>query len=468
MYTAVVKFDTLTDTVWSTAKDHDLFLVRYRRLVFCIVRRIIIRTVFCTAYANRFPALGNTKSRSCLADLFFCHFKDLCEITVGETVFFRFLQNIFFRHFPFIGKQCFFFLDQFFHLLDKIVFDLCAFKQLFYRSPFTKCFVHDKLTLACRIDQHLHQFILCFLMEIFGKSQTITSDLQTADSFLECLFIIFTDTHDFADSTHLCSQLVLGIFEFFKCPSGKFDNNIISAWHIFVQCTVDAARNLIERKSGCKHRRYECDRESCRFGCQGGRTGCSRIDLDNNDSVGYRIMGKLHVGSTDHLYFIYNFISLLLKAFLNVFGDRKHRCGTEGISCVYSKRINIFDKADRDHIAFRITHYFQFQFFPSENGFFDQHLTDKTRLKSTRTDSFQFFYIIYKSAAGSSHRISRAKNDRITKFICDLKGFLYGIRYFTSCHFYAKFVHRLFKFDTVFSTLNRIDLNTDDFYIVFI
>ena len=52
------------------AEDHDLFLVRYGRLVFCIVRRIVICTVFCRTYTNRFPALCNTKSGSCLADLF--------------------------------------------------------------------------------------------------------------------------------------------------------------------------------------------------------------------------------------------------------------------------------------------------------------------------------------------------------------------------------------------------------------
>ena len=468
MYTAVVKFDTLSDTVWSAAENHDLFLVRYGRFIFCIVRRIVICTIFCTTYTNRLPALCDTKSGSCLANLFFCHIEDLCQITVGKTIFFCFLKDIFFRHFSFICQKRLFFLYQFFHLLDKIMFDLCALKQFFHGSPFTKCLIHDKLTLTCRIDQHLHQFILCFLMEIFGKSQTITSDFQTADSLLECFFIIFTDTHNFADSTHLCSQLVLGIFEFFKCPSGKFNNNIISAWHIFVQCTIDAAWNLIQGKSGRKHRRYECDRESCRFGCQCGRTGRSRIDLDNNDSVRYRIMGKLHIGSTDYLYFIYNFICLLLKAFLNVFGDGKHRRGTEGISCVYSERVNILDKADRDHISFCITHYFQFQFFPSENGFFDQYLTDKTCLKSTCADGFQFFYIIYKSAAGSSHRISRTKNDRITEFIRDLKGFFYRIRHFASCHLDAKFIHRLFEFDTVFSTLDRIHLNTDYFYIVFI
>ncbi len=37
MYTTIVKLDTLTDTVWTTAKDHDLLVVRNCCVVWCII-----------------------------------------------------------------------------------------------------------------------------------------------------------------------------------------------------------------------------------------------------------------------------------------------------------------------------------------------------------------------------------------------------------------------------------------------
>ena len=55
MYTAVVKFDTLTDTVWSAAQNHNfLFLIAYRTFIFYMVSGIIVSTVFCSAYMYTF------------------------------------------------------------------------------------------------------------------------------------------------------------------------------------------------------------------------------------------------------------------------------------------------------------------------------------------------------------------------------------------------------------------------------
>ena len=66
-------------------------------------------------------------------------------------------------------------------------------------------------------------------------------------------------------------------------------------------------------------------------------------------------MCKLYIGSTDDLYTVDNAICLLLQTLLQFFGDRQHRCGTEGIAGVYAKGIDIFNEADSDHVAFCVT-----------------------------------------------------------------------------------------------------------------
>ena len=78
-------------------------------------------------------------------------------------------------------------------------------------------------------------------------------------------------------------------------------------------------------------------------------------------------MCKLYVCTTDDLYFIYNLICLLLQTLLTFLRDCKHWCRTEGISGVHTKRINVLDETDRNHVTLCITDNLEFQLFPTEN-----------------------------------------------------------------------------------------------------
>ena len=70
-------------------------------------------------------------------------------------------------------------------------------------------------------------------MEIFGKSQPEPPDLQRPDCLLKRFFVRFTDTHYFADRTHLGTQSILGITEFLKRPASKLDDYVIAGRCIF-------------------------------------------------------------------------------------------------------------------------------------------------------------------------------------------------------------------------------------------
>ena len=143
-------------------------------------------------------------------------------------------------------------------------------------------------------------------------TKTTAADFQTADSFLESFFICFTDAHHFADSAHLRSQFIFYPFKLLKCPAGKFNHYIIAVRHVFIQSTIFSTWNIFQGQSCCQHGGYKGDRETGCLGCQRGRTGSTRINLDNHDTVGYRIMGKLHVRSPDYLHGIYDLIRLFL------------------------------------------------------------------------------------------------------------------------------------------------------------
>ena len=86
--------------------------------------------------------------------------------------------------------------------------------------------------------QHAQQLFFGLGIIVLGVSQAVTSSLKGTDGLLESLLVGFTDTHDLANRAHLCAQLVLYTLEFFKCPAGKLDDDVISVGNVFVQGTV--------------------------------------------------------------------------------------------------------------------------------------------------------------------------------------------------------------------------------------
>ena len=149
MYTAIIKFNTLTDTVWSSAKDHDLwFFCGDRVLIQRIVRGIIISSVFGSADMYAFPCFFHTEGNTPITDFFFRNLQNLADVFIGETIFLCRNQKFIGRKTSFIRQQFFFLINQFFHLLDKIRFNLGQFKDFFDGCPFTQGFIHQEMSLA--------------------------------------------------------------------------------------------------------------------------------------------------------------------------------------------------------------------------------------------------------------------------------------------------------------------------------
>ena len=299
-------------------------------------------------------------------------------------------------------------------------------------------------------------------------SQTITAGFQASDRFLKCFFVGLSNAHDFTYGAHLCTKLIFHTFKFFKGPAGKFDYHVVSVGNVFVQCAVFSTWNVLQGQTGCKHGGNQCDGETGSFGCQGRGTGSTRIDFNNNNTVGNRIVGELNIGSSNDLYRFHDFVCLLLKTLLTFFGNGQHGSRAEGVTGVHTEGIDIFNEADRDHVVVFVADNFQLQLLPAQNRFFNQNLSHQTGLQTSGTDNLQLFTIINKAAAGAAHGISRAKYNRIAQLVCNGQSFFHAVSYFASCHFNAKCVHGLFKFDTVFSALDGIGLYSDDFYVILI
>ena len=341
-------------------------------------------------------------------------------------------------------------------------------KDLICGRAFAKRFIHNEIALTVGNNELAEEFFLAQFVEVFDKSKAIAVLLQRTDRLLESFFVILADAHDFTDSSHLCAEMIIYALEFFKRPAGEFNDNVITVRNIFVQRAVFAAGKVLEGKTGRKLCGDKRDREARSLGGKSGRAGCSGIDLNNDDAAGFGIVRELHVGSADDADMLYDPVGLLLQLLLQVLINSEHRRCTEGITCVYAYGIDVLDKAYGDHVVVLVADNFEFQFLPAQNGFFYKNLVDQAGLQAARAYGTKFISVVYKSAAGAAHCISRTKNNRITELLSDRKRVVNRISDLAARHLNTEFIHRFLEFNAVLATLNSIDLNTDDLNAIFI
>ena len=436
MHTAVVKFDSLTDPVWAAAEDHNFGAVARRgALVLHMIAGEIISGVFRPADMNSLPGLGNAEDDAGGAYLRFRQTEQLCKVLVGKTVPLGGAKHVFRGDLPGVRLQRFLLFHKLFHLQQEPTVDPGQAVKRLNVGTLAQRFIQNELAFAGGNIQHGKKLFLCFAAEVLCAAQTGTADLQAADRFLKRFFICFADAHDLADCAHLCAELILGTLEFFERPAGKFDDDVIAGRNIFVQCSALAAGNLVQRQTAGQHCRNKRDREAGRLACQSGGTGGAGVDFDDNDTVGDRVMCKLHVRPADDANVFHNFIGLLLQSALHGRRNGEHRRGAEGVAGVDAHWIDVFNEADGDHVAFCIADDLQLQLLPAENGFLNKNLSYKARLQSACADGLQLFHVVNKSAAGAAHGVGRAEHDRIAELVGDLNGLVDGVGNFTESHF---------------------------------
>ena len=155
-------------------------------------------------------------------------------------------------------------------------------------------------------------------------------------------------------------------------------------------------------------------------------------------------MGKLYVGSADDTDGFHNGVCLFFQTVLYLLGNRQHRSGTEGITCMYTHGINIFYETNGDFFACCIADNFHFQLFPSDNRLFNENLVHHGCRNTAGCHFSELFLIIYNTAAGTAHGVGRTDDTGISKLGCNLHCLLNGVSRCALSHLNAQFVHGLF------------------------
>ena len=178
-------------------------------------------------------------------------------------------------------------------------------------------------------------------------------------------------------------------------------------------------------------------------------------------------MGKLDVGSANYLYGLDNGIGILLKALLELGCDGQHGCRTVTVTGVNSHGIHVFDEAYGNDLVFCVPYHLQFQLFPTQHRFLNEHLVDKADRKAAGGDRTQLFHVVDQPSTGSAHSVGRADHNRITEFLCHSFSVRDRVDGLALWHFNAQTVHGLFKGEPILTAFNSIYVDPDNLYTVF-
>src|SRR6202011_1954044 len=120
------------------------------------------------------------------------------------------------------------------------------------------------------------------------------------------------------------------------------------------------------------------DGKSRSLGSQCRAARDARVHLDDYHTSGFWMNGELHVRATGiDANFAQTADGAIAHHLVLAIGERLGGRHRDGITRVYAHRIEVFDRADDDHVIRQVAHHLQLEFLPSEDVFFDQNLVHR-------------------------------------------------------------------------------------------
>ena len=393
MAAAVVEFDALADSVRATAENHDLLrVVGSGRFVLAVVGAVVVVLVLHAAHRHCAPAFDHAEFGALLAHVLFADAENLRDVLVAEAVLLGLDEEFVSRQAARSLEHFFFEFHEFAHLLHEVGLFVGGGEDFFVGSALEVAFGRSGL-------HHFKEFFLALLVEVLRKAEAGTTVFETADSLLEGFLVGLADSHDFAHSLHLGAEAVIDAAELFECPASELEHHVVTARGVLFEASVAPVRNLVEGEACGELCRNEGDREAGSLGCKGGGARGTRVDFDDHHAAGLRVVSELHVGTANHADGFHNLEGLFLQFFFELLVDGEERGCAEGVAGMHAHRVDVFDEADGDHLVLGIAHDFDFEFFPTEDGFFDEALVRHGEFKTVGANGAEFFHVVAETAA---------------------------------------------------------------------
>ena len=256
--------------------------------------------------------------------------------------------------------------------------------------------------------------------------QSAAALFERADRLLQGLGERPSDTHDLADGLHAGAELVGGSRKLLEGPTWDLGDYVVD--DRLERCRGgpgDVVGDLVEPVAHGKAGGDLGDREPGGLGGQRGRSGHTRVHLDDCLVTGRRVHGKLHVGPSglhsDPADARKRGVAHLLV--LDI-GQRLGRCHRDGVAGVHAHRVEVLDGADHHAVVGVVPHDLELVLFLTGDGPLDEHLADRRGVEPFGGQPDQGLWILGDAGSGATEDVARAHHDRIPDRGPDGHGFV--------------------------------------------
>ena len=421
VYAAVVKFDTLTDTVRAAAEDHDFIAVNGR----VGLALFFIGGVHVSGIGGEFRGAGvhalvdrvQVILVAQFTDFRFPHARQLRQTRIGKAFTFQGAQEVsveavdaHFRHFLFQT-------DQLFNLHQEPAVDVGQVEDAVNREARAERVGDVPDTLSAGVFQLAADFGQRFrIVEAHFRVEAGGAHFQTAQRFLQGFLLGTANRHHFADGLHLGGQTVIGAGEFFEVKAWDFSDHVVDGRLEGSRGTAagDVVHQLVE---GVTYRQLGChfgNRETGGFGGQRRGAGNARVHFNNDQATVFRVDRELNVRAAgfdaDFTQHRHRGVTHDLVFFV---GQGLRRRNGDGVTGVDPHGVEVFDRADDDAVVVLIAHHFHLILFPADQRFINQQLVGRREIQAAGTNLFKLFAVIGDAAAGATHGERRTDDARI-------------------------------------------------------
>jgi len=275
---AVVKLNTLADTVWTTAEHHDFFAILVRvRFALLFIGGVHIGGVGSElrgAGINAFVDRVQVVLVAQLADLRFAHANQRRQTRIGKAFAFQLAQEVGVQAVNALRGNLLFQTHQLLNLHQEPAVDIGQVEDAINGKASAESVSDVPDTIRARVFQLAADFGQRFrIFKAYFRVEAGGAHFETAQRFLQRLLLGAANRHHFTNGFHLRGQAVVSTDKFFEVEARNFGDDIVDRGFERRRGTPagDIVHQLIQRVTYRQFRRHFRNREAGRF--RGQRRG---------------------------------------------------------------------------------------------------------------------------------------------------------------------------------------------------
>ena len=294
-------------------------------------------------------------------------------------------------------------------------------------------------------------------------ANALVTVLQRAHGLAEGFLKGTADRHDLAHGLHARGQRGVGALELLEGKARHLNDTVVDrGLKAGGRGLGDVVDDLVERVAHGQARGGLGDGETRGLGGKRGRTAHARVHLDDDQTTGVGVHGKLHVGAAGlDADLLQNGERGDTHALILKVGERLRRRHGDGVAGVHAHGVEVLDGAHDDAVAGVVAHDLHLVLFPALDGLLNQHLMCGRELQALAHDGDEFLVGVRDAAAGAAEGKARAKHAGIAHALGDGLGVCHAVGIARARDLQADLGHGLVKELTVLAALNGGQVTAD-------